>query len=268
MVSQEFLTVLSNYRSKLGGVRTFLEDLRILRKKNEDGEDLLENLTSLEVAQVQLALAFAASSLFFSYLKTEGFNVGTHPITQDLMRVQQYMRKVATVIEQGDPPRRTTMVNAAAAKRVVTFHTSKSSTSDTRGDKLKGDKSTNDGQSPRRCSDKPYTKQGTPEGSRPGKPPSEGGSPTRVGKGGYPGECGEDREATSASPVCDAVSAEAPSESSSVRMSKDRIQGTSSNAPCAVNGAKSKRKRHGGGREHGVKRPFLRRDFPPDRARA
>lgn len=72
MASQEFLSILSSYRGKLEGVRTFLEDLRVLRKKKEDGEDILGDLTALEGAQVQLALAFAASSLFFSELSLLG----------------------------------------------------------------------------------------------------------------------------------------------------------------------------------------------------
>ncbi|PFH31161.1 Sas10/Utp3/C1D family protein [Besnoitia besnoiti] len=123
MACSNFSSVLSNYRRELGSLRMWLEDFQAIRKANDSEEQGFQKLTALEVAQFQLAIAFASSSLFFTYLKTQGYDVKSHPVSQDLLRVQQYMRKVAAIVEQGDPPTRSTVVDSAAAKRVVAFHT-------------------------------------------------------------------------------------------------------------------------------------------------
>nr|PIL96211.1 Sas10/Utp3/C1D family protein [Toxoplasma gondii COUG] len=124
MATKDFCTVLSDYRRELSSVRTLLESLRAVRTA-EGGveEQIFDTFTALEVAQFHLAVAFASSSLFFTYLKTQGYDVKAHPVSQDLLRVQQYMKKVAGIIEKGDPPKRSIVVDAAAAKRVVAFHT-------------------------------------------------------------------------------------------------------------------------------------------------
>ncbi|KEP60817.1 UNVERIFIED_CONTAM: Sas10/Utp3/C1D family protein [Hammondia hammondi] len=124
MATKDFCTVLSDYRRELGSVRTLLESLRAVRTAEGGGEEqIFEQFTALEVAQFHLAVAFASSSLFFTYLKAQGYDVKAHPVSQDLLRVQQYMKKVAGIIEKGDPPQRSIVVDAAAAKRVVAFHT-------------------------------------------------------------------------------------------------------------------------------------------------
>ncbi|CBZ50268.1 putative nuclear DNA-binding protein [Neospora caninum Liverpool] len=123
MASKDFCSVLSEYCRELGSVRTLLETFKAIRTAEDGEEQPFEKLTALEVAQFHLALAFASSSLFFAYLKTQGYDVKAHPVSQDLLRVRQYMRKAASVIENGNPPKRSTVVDTAAAKRVVAFHT-------------------------------------------------------------------------------------------------------------------------------------------------
>ncbi|KAL8269826.1 hypothetical protein Esti_006240 [Eimeria stiedai] len=75
----------------------------------------------IEAAQLHVTTAFAACTLWFAYLKTQGLSTQSHPVSKDLARVQHYMLKVSRAIQQSE--RRPTELNSAAAGRFITYHT-------------------------------------------------------------------------------------------------------------------------------------------------
>ncbi|OEH80621.1 nuclear DNA-binding protein [Cyclospora cayetanensis] len=90
---------------------------------NSTQEAVIE-LPPLEAAQLHVCTAFAACTLWFVYLKTQGLSTQCHPVTKDLARVQQYMHKVSRAIQEGE--KRTQQVDVAAAGRMIAFHTANS----------------------------------------------------------------------------------------------------------------------------------------------
>ncbi|KAL4460406.1 hypothetical protein ABPG74_000157 [Tetrahymena malaccensis] len=63
-------------------------------------DKLAENISLGQYAELNNALAYHANSLYFMFLKTNGFPVKEHKINQELARVKTYMQKVKAGVEQ------------------------------------------------------------------------------------------------------------------------------------------------------------------------
>merc|ERR1712036_17720 len=70
---------------------------------------------SMETIKIDLATAFTVNSLFWSYLVLQGVDPKSHPIKQELDRVQSYMAKVKEIEDKKKAPR----LAKYAAKRFV-----------------------------------------------------------------------------------------------------------------------------------------------------
>jgi len=53
-----------------------------------------ERSTPLEKARMQLTLAHAINALFYMFLKTQGVTPEDHPVTEELRRLELYLKKV------------------------------------------------------------------------------------------------------------------------------------------------------------------------------
>ncbi|KAL8428925.1 hypothetical protein Efla_005713 [Eimeria flavescens] len=74
----------------------------------------------LEAAQLHVTTAFAACTLWFAYLKTQGLSTQTHPVSKDLISVLLAGARPAVHAED---ERRPTTVDAAAAGRFIAHYT-------------------------------------------------------------------------------------------------------------------------------------------------
>ncbi|KJE89375.1 hypothetical protein CAOG_00858 [Capsaspora owczarzaki ATCC 30864] len=54
----------------------------------------------LELARLELALAFTANSMFWMYLNAQGTAPEDHPVKNELARIKHYMTKVKTATEK------------------------------------------------------------------------------------------------------------------------------------------------------------------------
>mmetsp|Transcript_35679 Transcript_35679/g.71530 ORF Transcript_35679/g.71530 Transcript_35679/m.71530 type:complete len:122 (-) Transcript_35679:1664-2029(-) len=72
-------------------------------------------------AKLTLMIAYAADSLFFMYLKTQGIATEDHPITEELTRIRTYMGKLKSVAakENGTEERAKLKLNKEAAARFI-----------------------------------------------------------------------------------------------------------------------------------------------------
>ena len=72
-----------------------------------------------EAAEVQLALAYAVNALFFTYFKTQGIDPQTHPVKEELARVQGYMKKLKMAAKDTEAKADMLRVNKDAASRFI-----------------------------------------------------------------------------------------------------------------------------------------------------
>jgi len=110
-----------DYPSEING------DLKWFNEKVEDVEatmkpllgtsrnELVREMDSMEMIKIDLATSFTVNSLFWSYLVLQGVDPKTHPIKQELDRVQSYMAKVKEIEDKKKAPR----LVKDAAKRFV-----------------------------------------------------------------------------------------------------------------------------------------------------
>jgi len=70
-----------------------------------------------DLAKLRLFLAYAVNALFYMYLKTQGVPAESHPVTNEIKRVQEYFEKLKAL--SGTTPSRNSRVDSAAAKRFV-----------------------------------------------------------------------------------------------------------------------------------------------------
>ena len=68
-----------------------------------------------EVARLNIVLAYAMSSLFFMFLRTQGIATAGHPVKKELARIQGYMAKLKTASETA----RQKKSNEEAAERLI-----------------------------------------------------------------------------------------------------------------------------------------------------
>ncbi|XP_065188954.1 nuclear nucleic acid-binding protein C1D-like [Sycon ciliatum] len=75
------------------------------------GDDLVDR------ANLDLTVAYAATSLYWCYLCTQGVSTSEHPVRHELDRIKKTMARAADVRKQLSG--RSTTVNKSAAKRIV-----------------------------------------------------------------------------------------------------------------------------------------------------
>ena len=95
----------------------------ILERKREE---VVSELTRTEHASLNVSLAFAATSLFHTLLKTKGMPMANHPVKAELERVKLYMKRVREKQKaQGEEavfkpdPKPTLRVDKEASSRIV-----------------------------------------------------------------------------------------------------------------------------------------------------
>jgi len=108
---------LDNFDRALTCIKDYVAPL-----KGKSKEDILERVGRQEGAKLNTALAYSLCSLFYMYLKTQGVNVRNHPVRGQLVRVQEYFKKLKNVTE-GKPVdyigMRKMKVDQTAARRFV-----------------------------------------------------------------------------------------------------------------------------------------------------
>lgn len=69
-------------------VQKQLEAFLTEKRRDQEGK------TPLEKARLQLTLAHAINALFYMFLKTQGVTPEEHPVTEELRRLELYLKKV------------------------------------------------------------------------------------------------------------------------------------------------------------------------------
>jgi len=80
-------------------------------------KELASSLNPLENAKLNAAMAYATYSLFYMYMKVQGLDTESHPVSRELNRVKEYFHKLAEITDSQKGP--SIRVNQEAAKRVV-----------------------------------------------------------------------------------------------------------------------------------------------------
>ena len=125
----EIATSISNFEDALGNVEKLIATMQAEPWQNVCGP----NTPPLDSARLHLMIAYAANSLFWIYLRTQGAQVQNHPVKTELERIKVALRKVkeaetaaAAATDNGDgadeaiKQKSHSNVNAAAAHRFVT----------------------------------------------------------------------------------------------------------------------------------------------------
>nr|XP_039266975.1 nuclear nucleic acid-binding protein C1D-like [Styela clava] len=76
---------------------------------------ILQDLTPLDVAKLELVSAYSINSMFWTYLITQGVNPRTHPIKGELDRIKIYMGKVKEIEDRAKAPK----LEKETAKRFI-----------------------------------------------------------------------------------------------------------------------------------------------------
>jgi hypothetical protein len=124
------IETMSNREDKLESALDSIEDCKIGLNNVERNieilekhsiEDLREQLSDVEHAKLNVGLAYCLASLMYVSLRSKGRDISTHPVKDDIARIREYVSKLNEVGKSHSAPTkaRTTSVDAAAAKRVV-----------------------------------------------------------------------------------------------------------------------------------------------------
>ncbi|OLP95035.1 Nuclear nucleic acid-binding protein C1D [Symbiodinium microadriaticum] len=104
-------------QSSLSAVESHLAPLLAKNPK-----EVARHLGALENAELQVSLAYAAASLYFCHLLSQGVDPSDHPIRQELDRIQLYFKKVRATADEAaekEASRDRIRVDVDAAKRIV-----------------------------------------------------------------------------------------------------------------------------------------------------
>jgi len=82
----------------------------------KDFKQLESQLAPSDGAKLNIAMAYAAYTLFYMFLRTQGISPTDHPVTLELDRVKQYLQKIRNITEKQAPKIR---VNVEASRRVI-----------------------------------------------------------------------------------------------------------------------------------------------------
>eukprot|EP00013_Stygamoeba_regulata_P004350 CAMPEP_0177633644 /NCGR_PEP_ID=MMETSP0447-20121125/2947_1 /TAXON_ID=0 /ORGANISM="Stygamoeba regulata, Strain BSH-02190019" /LENGTH=152 /DNA_ID=CAMNT_0019135317 /DNA_START=267 /DNA_END=721 /DNA_ORIENTATION=+ len=90
---------------------------------------LNQKLSPLDDAKLSLLIAYALNTIFYLYLKTQGFNPATHPVKSELDRLKAYIKKFQ-VLTEGKQEKPTMRVDVPAAGRFISSALAPSGTTD------------------------------------------------------------------------------------------------------------------------------------------
>mmetsp|Transcript_24977 Transcript_24977/g.48749 ORF Transcript_24977/g.48749 Transcript_24977/m.48749 type:complete len:247 (+) Transcript_24977:106-846(+) len=89
LLASETQTKIAACEAALAAVETQLEPL-LVRNPSE----VSRKLPPLEMAELQVSMAYAVASIYYCHLFTQGMNPADHPLKQELDRIQTYFKKV------------------------------------------------------------------------------------------------------------------------------------------------------------------------------
>lgn len=92
----DFAEPVRNFEASLATI-----EAQVRRLQAAPWAELCKGLPPLEVARVHLMVAYAVSTLFYMYLKTQGLSPASHPVREELERVKVRRRQLPTA---SDPP--------------------------------------------------------------------------------------------------------------------------------------------------------------------
>ena len=87
-----------------------------------DFKTLRESVKPYEAASAEIAFAYSLAILYHSALNLKGGMAPTHPIFQELQRIQQHIGRLVEAkqaAENTKPPKRKIVVNKEASRRVI-----------------------------------------------------------------------------------------------------------------------------------------------------
>ncbi|EER07276.1 conserved hypothetical protein [Perkinsus marinus ATCC 50983] len=122
-VRNSLIKKLDNFEAQLSSLEDHLKPLM-----DTDYEELMSKMTPLEQSELNVSLAFTTASLYWMFLKTQGTDVKTHKIKDEIERVKSYMARLKKASEQEDAKtrKRDVVLNKDAAERIVKAHTTES----------------------------------------------------------------------------------------------------------------------------------------------
>lgn len=114
----------SETHAKVAAVQSSLQvvEKHLAPLLSKTSKEVGRHLEALENAELQVSLAYAAASLYFCHLLSQGVDPSDHPIRQELDRIQLYFKKVRTAVEgaaEKEVSRERARVDVDAAKRIV-----------------------------------------------------------------------------------------------------------------------------------------------------
>eukprot|EP00026_Physarum_polycephalum_P016140 Phypoly_transcript_16984.p1 GENE.Phypoly_transcript_16984~~Phypoly_transcript_16984.p1 ORF type:complete len:223 (+),score=67.44 Phypoly_transcript_16984:31-669(+) len=77
------------------------------------------NLSDLQVAKLNIVIAYSINTLFYMYLKTQGVNPKEHQVMTELDRVRLYIKKIKELTDKENPQKPTLRLNQEAAQRFI-----------------------------------------------------------------------------------------------------------------------------------------------------
>ena len=87
-----------------------------------DFKSLRESVNPYEAASAEIAFAYSLAILYHSALNLKGGVASTHPIFQELQRIQQHIGRLVEAKQAGEnkkPPKRKIVVDKEASRRVI-----------------------------------------------------------------------------------------------------------------------------------------------------
>ncbi|XP_075220346.1 ribosomal RNA processing 47 [Lycorma delicatula] len=106
-LDKRLIATLAKLNSRLNGIKELLD------KCFEN--DLYSNASHADRVTYDLFLAYASTSLFWTYLRTLGIDPHQHPVKQEVERIKSYMTKAKTVHDRHLRPK----IDQPASKRFV-----------------------------------------------------------------------------------------------------------------------------------------------------
>lgn len=100
---------------------------------HESLSDVLGDLTALEGAKLQVAIAFTLASLFYVNANLKGKDLSAHPIHEELSRIKSFVAQLnqreklmkageAKSEQDSEQPSKRLRIDSGAAKRIVKHH--------------------------------------------------------------------------------------------------------------------------------------------------
>ncbi|XP_032234582.1 nuclear nucleic acid-binding protein C1D isoform X2 [Nematostella vectensis] len=108
---EEVVDSMESFHESLGNIEDALKPLL-----ENSTDDMKESMGPLQLAKLNLVVAYSINSLFWMYLITQGMDPKEHPIKQELDRIKKYMVKVKEVQHKQEVSMR---IDKGAAKRFV-----------------------------------------------------------------------------------------------------------------------------------------------------